>query len=99
MTMFLYKSMTLLFYTMSTIDATKFTPVEDTSVTERTTSFFDNFYEVTSEGSDSFGALKECAENFSDRRHICVPYHHCDPETNTITQTGTYDGYGIINIR
>lgn len=65
----------------------------------RPTDFFDNFYEVTSKSPESFGALKQCADDTSEKRHICVPYHHCDPDTRTISQTGTFDGYGIIEIR
>ncbi|KPU72696.1 uncharacterized protein Dana_GF27618 [Drosophila ananassae] len=29
----------------------------------------------------------------------CVPYYMCDPSTNSITEDGTFDGYGVIDIR
>lgn len=99
--MILYKFLILCIYsTHGRINVIGYSPsIKAVSPVERTTSFFDNFYEVTSEGPDSFGALEQCADNTSDRRHICVPYHHCDPETKTIIQEGTFDGYGLIDIR
>ncbi|ALC46027.1 CG40160 [Drosophila busckii] len=29
----------------------------------------------------------------------CVPYYMCDPSTNSITEDGTFDGFGAIDIR
>lgn len=29
----------------------------------------------------------------------CVPYYMCDPSTNSITEDGSFDGFGVIDIR
>uniref|UniRef100_A0A1B0B499 Phenoloxidase-activating factor 2 n=1 Tax=Glossina palpalis gambiensis TaxID=67801 RepID=A0A1B0B499_9MUSC len=29
----------------------------------------------------------------------CVPYHMCDPTTNTVTEDGSFDGFGLIDLR
>lgn len=29
----------------------------------------------------------------------CVPYHMCDPSTNSITEDGEFDGFGLIDLR
>ncbi|XP_017054459.1 phenoloxidase-activating factor 2 [Drosophila ficusphila] len=29
----------------------------------------------------------------------CVPYYKCDPSTNSVTEDGSFDGFGVIDIR
>ncbi|XP_037948478.1 phenoloxidase-activating factor 2 [Teleopsis dalmanni] len=29
----------------------------------------------------------------------CVPYHMCDPSTNSVTEDETFDGFGLIDLR
>ncbi|XP_043948656.1 phenoloxidase-activating factor 2 isoform X3 [Drosophila biarmipes] len=29
----------------------------------------------------------------------CVPYYMCDPSTNSVTEDGSFDGFGVIDIR
>ncbi|XP_034487615.1 phenoloxidase-activating factor 2 [Drosophila innubila] len=29
----------------------------------------------------------------------CVPYYMCDPSTNSITEDGSFDGFGLIDVR
>lgn len=61
--------------------------------------FFDNFEEVTSKRTESLEALKQCEEDTSEGKHICVPYNLCDGSTGRINQSGKVDGFGIIDIR
>lgn len=63
------------------------------------TGFFDSFDEVTSKRSESLEALKQCEEDTSEGRHICVPYNLCDAATGRIDQSGKVDGFGVIDIR
>lgn len=65
-----------------------------------TTDFFGGFEEVTSKGPESYGAQKKCGDDDgSGVRKACVPYNLCNAKTGMLDQSGSVDGYGIIDIR
>lgn len=58
------------------------------------------FEEVTSKKPNgSFGAMEQCGDDTSEGRKMCVTYNLCNAKTGFIDQSGTYDGFGIIDIR
>lgn len=58
------------------------------------------FEDVTSAKSvGSIEAVKQCGDDVSQGRHICVTYNLCNAQTKTIDQSGKVDGFGIIDIR
>lgn len=68
--------------------------------TTPSTSFLSDFGEVvTQKPAESFGAVERCGEGADAGVHACVPYYNCDGTTRTIIQTGSTDGFGIIDIR
>ena len=57
-------------------------------------------YEViTKSPLGSLTALPKCGEGEDFNKKICVPYHNCDPVTNTVVEDTQNFGEGLIDIR
>lgn len=65
---------------------------------------FKDLEEVPTTPSGSISALEKCGEGVRLGRSRCVPYHQCDPLTNTIFNdteevVKNTNGFGLIDIR